>query len=111
MTVERTNDPVLKRQLCPSCTQPMRLVRRTPRFGGLPELMTFEYESCGLSQSTVISRPKQCGKARRRIEPRPAQPIDRAVAAHQSRSPAVANQCIVFDAQRHSLARNKRFWR
>jgi len=26
---------------CPKCAQPMRLVRRTPRFGGLPELFTF----------------------------------------------------------------------
>jgi len=34
---------------CPKCAQPMRLVRRTPRFGGLPELFTFECPACGVS--------------------------------------------------------------
>jgi hypothetical protein len=60
MTAERTNDPALKRQqLCPSCTQPMRLVPRTPRLGGLPELMTFECESCGLSHIGEDARPRK----------------------------------------------------
>jgi C4-type Zn-finger protein len=59
MTAERTNDPAPKRQPCPSCTQPMRLVRRTPRFGGLPELMTFECESCGLSHIVEDARPRK----------------------------------------------------
>jgi hypothetical protein len=59
MTAERTNDPALKRQLCPSCAQPMRLVRRTPRFGGLPELVTFECESCGLSHIGEDARPRK----------------------------------------------------
>jgi hypothetical protein len=60
MTAERTNDPALKRQqLCPSCTQPMRLVPRTPRLGGLPELMTFECEPCGLSHIGEDARPRK----------------------------------------------------
>src|SRR5262249_4781060 len=50
---------------------------------------------------SIIDRPKESGEACGRIEARPAQPIDRAVAANQSRSPAIANKCIVFDAKRH----------
>ena len=34
---------------CSSCAQPMKLVRRTPRFGGLSELYTFECRACGVS--------------------------------------------------------------
>jgi hypothetical protein len=34
---------------CPRCAQPMRVVRRTPRFGGVPDLYTFECRSCGIS--------------------------------------------------------------
>jgi hypothetical protein len=34
---------------CAGCAQPMKLVRRTPRFGGLPELYTFECRACGVS--------------------------------------------------------------
>jgi hypothetical protein len=59
MTAERTNDPALKRQLCPRCTQPMRLVRGTPRFGGSPELVTFECESCCLSHIGEDARPRK----------------------------------------------------
>jgi hypothetical protein len=36
---------------CPRCAQPMHLVRRTPRFGGLPDLHTFECQRCELSHS------------------------------------------------------------
>ena len=36
---------------CPRCAQPMRLVRRTPRFGGLPDLYTFECRSCEISHT------------------------------------------------------------
>ncbi len=55
----------------------------------------------GDEPSTVLSRHKESGKARGRVEARPAQPVNRAVATHQSRSPAIANQCIIFDAERH----------
>ena len=43
-------------------TQPMRLVRRTPRFGGCRP--TFECESCGLSHIGEDARP-------RKVSPRP----------------------------------------
>src|SRR5690348_1604474 len=36
-------------RLCPSCTQIMRLVRTTSRFGDLPALYTFECRACGIS--------------------------------------------------------------
>ena len=45
---------------CPRCSQPMHLVRRTPRFGGLPDLYTFECKSCEMSHT------EEGGPARRR---------------------------------------------
>ena len=36
---------------CPKCAQPMRLIRRTARFGPLPELFTFECAACGASHT------------------------------------------------------------
>ena len=45
---------------CPRCAQPMRIARRTPRFGGLPDLYTFECRSC------EISHTEEGGPARRR---------------------------------------------
>jgi hypothetical protein len=35
--------------LCPSCAQRMKLVRRTKRFGGLPDVYIFECRTCGVS--------------------------------------------------------------
>ena len=35
--------------LCPGCAQNMRLVRRTQRFGALPDVCTFECRGCGVS--------------------------------------------------------------
>jgi hypothetical protein len=32
---------------CLGCAQPMKFVRRTLRFGGLPDLYTFECRECG----------------------------------------------------------------
>src|SRR3982074_1539247 len=32
---------------CPRCSQPMRLIRVTPKIGPLPELFTFKCLSCG----------------------------------------------------------------
>jgi hypothetical protein len=49
----------------------------------------------------VIGVSQQRGKASSRIEAGPAQPIDRAVAADQSRRLAVADERIVFDSKRH----------
>ena len=35
--------------LCFGCARPMQLVRRTSRFGGLPEVFTFDCRACGVS--------------------------------------------------------------
>src|ERR1700751_2851764 len=51
----------------------------------------------------MIGRAKKRGKAGGRIEPRPTQPVNRTIAAHQSRCLAVADQRIVFNRQRHWL--------
>ena len=51
--------------------------------------------------TAVLSCPEQGGKAGRRIETWPAQPVDRAIVADQSGRPTVAYQCIVFDSKRH----------
>src|SRR5262245_65638934 len=52
----------------------------------------------------MLGFTQQRGEARRRIETRPAQPIDRAVAADQGRRLAVADQSVVFDAKRHGFS-------
>ena len=57
----------------------------------------------GNEPAAIIGGPEQRGKARGRIEAGPAQPIDRAVAADQSRRLAVADQRIVFDSQCHRM--------
>jgi hypothetical protein len=49
MSDEWANNPAPKPPRCPNCAQPMRLVRRTQRFGGLSELFTFECATCGVS--------------------------------------------------------------
>jgi hypothetical protein len=53
--------------------------------------------------TTILDCSKQSGEASRRIEAGPAQPIDRAVEADQSRCLAVADQRILFDAKGHCL--------
>jgi hypothetical protein len=55
----------------------------------------------GNEPSAVVWCPEQGGKAGSRIETRPAEPVDRAVAADQGCRSAVADQRIVFDSQRH----------
>ena len=40
--------------LCPNCSKPMRLARVTPRFGGLPELKTFECRPCGVTLTEAV---------------------------------------------------------
>ena len=46
MNAERSGP---KLPLCPSCAQNMRLIRRTQRFGELPDVCTFECPGCGVS--------------------------------------------------------------
>jgi hypothetical protein len=41
--------PGPKVRLCPSCAQNMRLIRRTQRFGELPDVCTFGCLGCGVS--------------------------------------------------------------
>ena len=36
---------------CPSCAQPMQLIKRTPRFDELPELFTFSCRTCGVAHT------------------------------------------------------------
>jgi len=43
------DNPPLAPQRCPRCARRMQLVRRTQRFGGLPDLCTFECPACGMS--------------------------------------------------------------
>jgi hypothetical protein len=45
------NDSALALQKCPRCAQLMKLVRRTQRFGGLPDLCIFECTACGISHT------------------------------------------------------------
>jgi hypothetical protein len=36
---------------CPSCAQPMRLLRKTRRFNGLPDVCIFECLACEISHA------------------------------------------------------------
>ena len=45
MNAERSEP---KLPLCPSCARNMRLIRRTQRFGTLPDVCTFECRGCGV---------------------------------------------------------------
>src|SRR5438046_6518632 len=49
----------------------------------------------------MLRAAEQRGKARTRIKARPAEPVDRAVAADKGRRLAVADESIVFDPPRH----------
>jgi hypothetical protein len=53
----------LKLPLCPSCAQNMRLIRRTQRFGTLPDVCTFECRPCGVSHFEEYSPGSQCSRA------------------------------------------------
>jgi len=69
MNAERANSAAPKRPKCPSCAQQMRLIRRTQRFAGLPDLCTFGCEACGVfhieecEQSLRVDRPRHPFKA------------------------------------------------
>lgn len=39
---------------CPSCGKPMKLARVTPRFGGLPELRSFECRPCNVTLTEAV---------------------------------------------------------
>jgi hypothetical protein len=50
LVMSADHSPLASRR-CSSCAQPMKLARRTQRFGGLPDLCTFECPACGLSHT------------------------------------------------------------
>ena len=54
MCETKTPNSTLLPPRCPSCAQPMRLIKRTPRFDGLPELATFECRACGVSHIEAV---------------------------------------------------------
>ena len=54
----------------------------------------------GDAPAPVVGRADQRGKAGRAVEARPAQPVDRAVAADQRGAVAVADHRVVFDPRR-----------
>src|SRR4029077_7982498 len=58
----------------------------------------------GEEPAAILGCPKQRGEASCGVETGHAQPIDGAVAANQSRRFAVANHCVVFDSQGHSIS-------
>ena len=59
MRDESTNNSARMQPRCPSCAQPMRLIRKTLRFNGLPELYTFECRTCEvlLTQEKSVIAP------------------------------------------------------
>ena len=56
MQIEPTkmNTAAANTPCCPSCGQPMKLARVTPRFGGLPELQTYECRPCGATLTESV---------------------------------------------------------
>ena len=57
MSDESANKSAHTPPRCPICAQPMRLVRKTLRFHGLPELYTFECRTCDVSLTQERSVP------------------------------------------------------
>ena len=49
---------VIKRPRCVACARPMRLIRKTLRFGGLPDLYTFECDACGETHIEEATTPE-----------------------------------------------------
>src|SRR5580704_5528863 len=51
--------------LCFGCARPMQLVRKTPRFGELPDVCTLECRACGVwhieEGDAVLCRPADLG--------------------------------------------------
>ena len=59
MSAERANNSTPKTPRCPSCAQPMRLIRKTVRFNGLPDLCTFECRICNVSLAEECGAPRE----------------------------------------------------
>lgn len=58
MLSERSDRIALKRPRCIGCARSMRLIRKTLRFGGLPDLYTFECEACGETHVEEATMPE-----------------------------------------------------
>ena len=61
--------------------------------------------------SAVVRRAEQCGEARARIEPRPAEPVNRAAARHQRGGLTIADERVILEwgAHRQRLAHRRYF--
>jgi hypothetical protein len=59
MLGERSEKTVIKRPRCVTCARPMRLIRKTLRFAGLPDLYTFECETCGETHIEEAPTPER----------------------------------------------------
>jgi transposase-like protein len=59
MNGERPNNSAPAPAQCPHCAQPMRLVRRTLRYRGLPDVFTFECKACGVSRIQEDGQPRE----------------------------------------------------
>lgn len=59
MLGERSDKMVIIRPRCVGCARPMRLIRKTLRFAGLPDLYTFECEACGETHIEEAPPPEQ----------------------------------------------------
>ena len=69
---ERANKSAPKPPRCVACARPMQLVRRTPRFGGLPDLFTFQCEGCGEQHMRKATRWTDRPILERSAQPRSA---------------------------------------
>jgi len=54
---ETMSRPTPKR--CPSCAQPMRLLRKTRRYNGLPDVYIFECLACEISHTAEGTPPSK----------------------------------------------------
>ena len=59
MLGERSEKTVIKRPRCVTSARPMRLIRKTLRFAGLPDLYTFECEACGETHIEEAPAPER----------------------------------------------------
>ena len=55
-------------------------------------------------EASVTAPSQECREARRTVESRQAQPVDRTVARNKRGGSHVADQCVVFDVRRHRLS-------
>jgi hypothetical protein len=66
MNAKRVTSPPAPAR-CPSCAKPMRLVRKTIRFNGLPDLCTFECQACGVSHIEECGPPRDISSIKSEI--------------------------------------------